>query len=246
LVFSISEPEVIGDSQDEMSVGSSADKYSTHSNHIGQALPQDFETKSIIEQRVDLLEATNNTLRKENESLKAAQRNVATTSHASQQEDEIFEQGRLIEKLISDRKDRGSFGTFTKLQDIKNLTDSVDVSKELAELQYLIKQASFPYDGEHLTKLSRLQPNEKLIQLLQKSLCPRGSREETKSWADLLSDIPPRAMIRALMTSAVALWVFDTDFPSLMPMESLLLRKYQSHLNTQGKTCKSLKRPTNL
>jgi hypothetical protein len=140
-----------------------------------------------------------------------------------------------VADLNTELHDRSLLERFTKMN-----TTSPDIFRKTViesgfkDAYSRSRQILCRQDSPKLPYISSLEQDEKLCLLVFKILGPGVTPEKA---IQILSKVNPHAVVRAVTTSALCEWVFETEFPSPFDGEaSAVLAKYREHLGRQGNT----------
>jgi len=153
----------------------------------------------------------------------------------SKGEDVIFRQERHIGELEKKLKNRILLGTFTKHSKTHSPRPrATSFEQEMWDIREGVRHILFGYDHQPLI-VPRLEVHSELKRILYQSLNldpKKAIGMESLTWR--LSEIDPRALIRAVTALALRDWVFESNFPSFEENVSPVLTMYREHLRTQG------------
>ncbi|MCJ1246534.1 hypothetical protein MMC30_003742 [Trapelia coarctata] len=149
--------------------------------------------------------------------------------------DLIFRQERRIDELERKLKKTIYLGTFTKHSKMhSSLPRATDFEQEMLEIREGVRHILVGYDHNQPLIIPKLEAHCELKGLLYQALNlgpekPVGM--ESLTWK--LSEIDPRAVVRAVTAFALREWVFESDFPNFKENVSPVLARYREHLRTQ-------------
>lgn len=174
-------------------------------------------------------------LRKEMSSLREAQKQ--RDGQAGCPIEELMEQNvKLGNRLKADLLIRDEGSKFINLTaKSREWFGSTKIDRGFEDVYGQSRQTFCRCENETVPFIPFLAKYEDLRKLVSK--CLKLSTEDATQLQEAisqLSKLSPEAVVRALITSALAEWVFETDFPRFDDGPSEILSKYRELLATQG------------
>lgn len=152
----------------------------------------------------------------------------------------IEEKDRTIKRLREELNDRQSLGTFTRLLSASQNwsgddSAAADVVIGFEYIYFECKQILYRYKSIPAVTIPPLDQYGSLRSLISNGLGldPHIPLRIEKTVIDL-STLSLQVVIRALTTTALREWVFETNFPTFGAEVSNVLSKYREHLSRQG------------
>jgi hypothetical protein len=149
----------------------------------------------------------------------------------------ILSKDQYIKQKRKELKDRETLGTFTRLLPTsREWFAKINMKSGFLEIYAESKQVLYHHNSRRPFYIPSFSQNETLRLLCCKGLGldPDTIRVPLEHVRLNLLKLSPQAITRALITSALREWVFQTDFPRLDEVPSELLMKYREHLLAQG------------
>ena len=143
---------------------------------------------------------------------------------------------KRIHELEAQLSVRREFGTFTRLHSrSREWYGETKIDEGFREVYQLCQDILVRHDSETFAFNPQFK-HHRVLQVLAldcMGLNPSGSAQNHKTMSHL-AKMNPQAVIRALTTSALRKWVFESDFPKIDDGTSELLRNYRSIMSNQG------------
>lgn len=209
-----------------------------HDNQLKEAM-------WTIEELQDKLNKSESMLREKERLIIQKQRQIDLLRLAKKQRDRnsggayeqlIEEKDQQIQTLARRLGDRETLGSFTKTRASLERFEKESVTYNFREAHFaaqeftgrhsLSEEFSIP-DLERYPELKRLICNA--LGIDQNARIPNTAHIETA-----LSELTPQAILRAVSSSALTKWVYETEYPAMDSGSSKLLEAYRRQLLTQG------------
>lgn len=149
----------------------------------------------------------------------------------------LIERYLTMEKnMLANRKLREDGSKFTTLVSTsREWFGSTKVEEGFCDVYSQSRQTLCRRDNESVPFVPDLVKNEDLRKLVSKCLaiCTESPKQLQEAICKL-ARFSPEVVVRSLITSALAEWVFDTDFPKFDNGSSEVLKSYRELLVTQG------------
>jgi hypothetical protein len=175
----------------------------------------------------------------------ALERQIASLRAAQKVRDE--QSGLPIEKMIhryfnkekrllAELKIREDGSKFTSLtSNSREWFGSTKLDEGFCDVYSQSRQTLCRHDTETMPFVPALVKHDDLRKLISRCLATSAEApEHLQEGMHRLSGFSLEAVVRSLITSALAEWVFDTDFPNFENHSSEVLTKYRELLATQG------------
>ena len=142
----------------------------------------------------------------------------------------------LERKLIADLNIREENTKFTRLTSTsREWFGTTKVKEGFVDIYSQSRQSLWRHDSDSVPFVPDLAKHGDLGRLVSRcSAIPTEYPKKLQEAMCKLARLAPEAVVRSLITSALAEWVFDTDFPKFDDCSSELLRRYRELLATQG------------
>ena len=140
------------------------------------------------------------------------------------------------ERMLADLKIREDGTRFTSLiAKSQEWFGNAKVDEGFHDVYSQSRQALCRSDYETVPFVPALVDHDELLTLVGKcSAISLEARDQLQERMCTLSGLTPGAVIRSLITAALAEWVFDTNFPKFDECSSEMLTKYRELLAMQG------------
>jgi hypothetical protein len=184
-------------------------------------------------------------IREREENVASLEREVLSLQAARKKRDEqsefpieesIERNLKLEKRLLADLKMREEGNKFTTLSGAsREWFGTTKMDEGFCDVYGESRQALCRHDNETIPFIPSLDGHEDLRRLVTKCFSlSNGVSKHSQDAMSKLSTFSPEAIVRALITCALAEWVFETDFPKFDDGQSEVLTKYRELLVKQG------------